>query len=64
MYAQHLTFLQSNSISFLDASVGNFLGSNEATAATLFGKWNDDIAWWGLAGKNRVIYAVTFLILT
>ena len=32
-------------------SVGSFLGSNAAIAATLQGKWNDDIMWWGLAGE-------------
>ena len=29
--------------------VGSFLGSNKMFANTLQGKWNDDIAWWGLA---------------
>jgi mannan endo-1,6-alpha-mannosidase len=28
---------------------GSFLGSNALVAATLMGRWNDDIAWWGLA---------------
>ncbi|KAI8908020.1 glycoside hydrolase [Gorgonomyces haynaldii] len=29
--------------------VGSFLGALSAVAATLQGKWNDDIMWWGMA---------------
>ncbi|KAI8924138.1 glycoside hydrolase [Entophlyctis helioformis] len=35
--------------SYAPANVGSFLGPQRSVAATLLGRWNDDIGWYGLA---------------
>lgn len=35
-----------------NGNVGSFLGANSLLAATMQGKWNDDILWWGLAAMS------------
>lgn len=39
-------------LALASGSSGSFLGSNSFIAATLLGKWNDDIMWWGLAAVS------------
>jgi mannan endo-1,6-alpha-mannosidase len=40
---------------------GNFLGSNEAIAVTLQGKWNDDILWYALATSSLASITTKYL---
>jgi mannan endo-1,6-alpha-mannosidase len=41
-----------SALGLASGSTGSFLGSNSILAATLLGKWNDDIMWWALATMN------------
>ncbi|KAJ3113452.1 hydrolase 76 protein [Phlyctochytrium bullatum] len=43
------SFIASQFVLASYGSQGDFLNGNQGLQATLMGKWNDDIAWWGLA---------------
>lgn len=38
-----------SALSLASGKSGSFLGDNTVLSATLFGKWNDDIGWWGMS---------------
>ncbi|KAJ3329619.1 hydrolase 76 protein, partial [Blyttiomyces sp. JEL0837] len=57
------TFISSQMLlaSFRDA--GDFLGNNDNAQSIYFGRWNDDIGWWGLAALTAAeIFGPTAVI--